>query len=180
MVKTKQDDNIYFGAEYSDAFEKYDRAISGHPKNVSAILNCHLVAEYLMDKIIKGMLPGGETLLDESRMSFSSKLFLVKSFEMLESEEINSLKGLNKVRNQCSHQLEYKVSNTDIDLIGKPFGKNYSIIKQREPDRDNLLESTLILPLASLNGACIFLAQNKMVISIDESDTQKRSITEEG
>lgn len=135
---------------YSRGFEKFQKAMSGQHKDVAAILNCHLVAEYFLEQIIHAQIPRADVLLTEGRLTFSNKLLLVKSLDVIDDEVIASLKGLNKVRNLCSHELEYTITDANIDLIGRPYGKEY--IEVRREHGNDILKYTLMKPIARLEG----------------------------
>lgn len=136
--------------EYSEGFLKFQKAIGGQHNDVAAVLNCHLVAEYFLEQIIHAQIPRADILFTEGRLTFSSKLLLVKSLDIVDDEVVAALKGLNKVRNFCSHELDYTITEANIDLIGRPFGKEYIERKQEHPQ--DVLKYTLMLPLARLEG----------------------------
>jgi hypothetical protein len=145
----------------SPGFLKFMKAMEGHPSDVSAILNCHLVAEYFLDQIIHASLPRADVLLEGSRYTFSNKLLLVKALDVLSDQTVSSLKALNKVRNLCSHELDYKVTETNIDSIGRPFGKEY--LEMKKEYANELLHYTLMTPLARLEGSYEDITENETV-----------------
>jgi hypothetical protein len=134
----------------SEGYLKFKRAMDGQSKDVAAILNCHLVSEYYLDQIIHSQIPRADVLFTEGRLTYANKLTLVKALDVISDSIISSLKGLNKVRNQCSHELDYTVTEANLDLIGRPFGKSYIQNKREHPDQ--LLRFTLMKPLARLEG----------------------------
>ncbi|MEO6513452.1 MAG: hypothetical protein ABIR37_02055 [Candidatus Saccharimonadales bacterium] len=138
------------GKNYSDGYLKFKHAMSGQHKDVAAVLNCHLVAEYFLEQIIHAQIPRADVLLTEGRLTFSNKLLLVKSLDVIDDKVIASLKGLNRVRNLCSHELEYKITDANVDLIGRPYGKEYIEVKREHPN--DILKYTLMKPLARLDG----------------------------
>ena len=134
----------------SVGYQKFVKATSGHSKDVSAILNIHLVAEYYLDQIILISLPRADVLLNETRLTFALKLLIVKSLDVVSDDVVASLKGLNRVRNLCSHELEYRVTESNIDLIGRPYGKKYTSYKKQYPL--DYLQYTLMAPIAKLEA----------------------------
>jgi len=136
----------------SDGFLKFMDALKGHSKDVSIILRCHLLAEYFLDQIIIVSLSRGDLIINDGHLNFPDKLLLVKSLDTIDDDVLTSVKHLNTVRNHCSHQMDYKISEADIDLIGRPFGKEYSKSKQRIKKIDILLEDTLMRTMACLEA----------------------------
>ena len=138
---------------YSDGFLKFMDAIEGHSKDVSIILRCHLLAEYFLDQIILVTLLRGDLIITDGHLTFTNKLLLVKSLNVINDDILTSVKHLNAVRNNCSHQMDYNISEADIDLIGRPFGKEYSKSKQEIKKIDDLLKNTLMRIFACLEGS---------------------------
>lgn len=145
-MKDKKEEKI------PDGYKRYLRAISRQPDSVLVILRSHLLAEYYLDKIILLKLSRGDIII-ENNFSFWQKLIVVKSLGVLPDYLIDSLKNLNKVRNDCSHVLEYKISERDIDRIGRPFTDEYLKLKSEHLDNiDTLLSYTIGLLSARLEG----------------------------
>ena len=99
-----------------------------------------------MEQIILARLERGDKIIGRANLSYSQKLLLVDSFNILEDRIIQSLNILNRVRNSCVHKKEKKVTRGDIDLIGSPLGKEYSK-KKREYGNNigDLFIDTLIM-----------------------------------
>ncbi len=134
----------------SAGYKRFSKAITENNELVTIILRTHLLCEYYMDQIIMAKIPRGDCLIDDSRMTFSFKIELIKSLNFLDSKRtylLDSAKGLNKVRNNCSHTLDYSITETDIDKIGKPQGIEY--LEQKKKSGDDLKE-LLILSLINL------------------------------
>lgn len=127
-------------------------AIEGHSKDVAIILRCHLLAEYFLDQIILITLLRGDLIITDGHLTFTNKLLLVKSLNVVNDDVLTSIKHLSTVRNNCSHQMDYNISEADIDLIGRPFGKEYSKSKQKIKKTNGLLEDTLMRTFACLEG----------------------------
>jgi len=134
----------------SDSYKRYLRAVNRRPDSVLVILRSHLLAEYCLDRIILLKLPRGDIII-ENNFSFWQKLILIKSLRVLPDYLIDSLKNLNKVRNDCAHALEYKISERDVDKIGRPFTDEYLELKSEHFDNiDTLLNYTIGLLTARL------------------------------
>ena len=138
--------------EKSEGEVKFYEAIKGHSKDVSIILKCHLLAEYFLDQLILICLPRGDIIIDKRDYSFATKLTIVQALNVLTDELVTSLRNLNKVRNNCSHQMDYEITENDIDLIGRPFGKEHSRTKQKFRKKRELLEQTLMRTIAYLES----------------------------
>ncbi len=89
-------------------------------------LRAHLLAEYYLNHLLI-LKCGSHKLEDIENLSFYSKVCKLKELNInhLESWVINLLLKLNKIRNNLSHSLEYKISEADIDSLGFSFGKEY-------------------------------------------------------
>lgn len=135
----------------SPGFERFMEALKSAPTDTSKILNCHLLAEYYLEQIIHARLPRGDILLD-ANFTFANKLTVVEALQVVTHATTSSIRALNKVRNACSHQLDYKVTESAIDAIGQPFAEVY-VKAKKETAKDMLLVSTLSFPLASLEAA---------------------------
>ncbi len=110
-------------------YEKFINAADLKHDEVTIVLRSHLLVEYYLDQIILLNIPRGDVLLDQ-KFSFIQKTYIVESLEVLPERLINSVKNLNSIRNRCSHDLDYKISEVDVDKIGMPFGKSYLEIKR--------------------------------------------------
>ena len=74
----------------------------------------------------------------------------------------DSLKNLNRIRNGCSHVLEYKVSESDIDKIGRPFTNEYIKLKSECFNNiETLLNYMIGLLVARLDGCVEKIANSK-------------------
>lgn len=131
---------------------KFVKAASRELDPVSIVLRLHLLAEFFLDQIIIAKLSRGDLLVDH--FTFIQKLRIVDSFSVLEHKEVDSLRNLNTVRNRCSHDLDYQLTESDIDRIGRPFGKQYADIKTENHENiKNLLINTLQVVIIDINLA---------------------------
>jgi len=76
----------------------------------------------------------------DSNFTFYQKLLIIQTLDMLDARLIDVLKQLNKYRNRASHELQYNLTERDIDLIGSPFGEYY--IKRKKKDKNNFIFNT--------------------------------------
>ncbi len=139
----------------SPGYKRFSKAVTESNELVTIVLRTHLLCEYYMDQIIMAKIPRGDYLIDDSRVSFSFKIKLLKSLNFLSSEKtylLDSANGLNKVRNNCSHTLDYTITESDIDRIGKPQGIEYLEQKKKAgEDFRKLLIFTLVNLIARLD-----------------------------
>jgi len=151
---SEKDQNISKKEELSEGFLKFQKAMKNKTSSVSKLLNCHLLAEYFLEQIIHISIKRGDILLTEARPMFSLKLIIVKSLDVVDDSIITSIKHLNTVRNLCSHEMEYEITEANIDLIGRPFGKDYTEIRNKK--FDERLERVLMMVIARLEATYEF------------------------
>jgi hypothetical protein len=105
---------------------------------VLLILRVHLFIEYMLERIIIAGLCRGDRVIEKARLSFVQKLVLVSSFDNVPSEDITVIRNLNTVRNRCAHERKKEITMADIELIGRPLGKEFT--KFRKENHDNIVE----------------------------------------
>ncbi len=136
---------------YQEDYDRFVKTIT-HDDPVMMILRAHLFMEYYMDQLIIAGLERGDIVL-ERKPGFIQKLILVQALNCLPSRIIDSLRGLNTVRNNCSHVMDYQILEQDVDKIGSPLGKEYLKDKaEYKNDTKALLVDTLIGLAAPLVG----------------------------
>lgn len=129
-----------------------DRHLPGSLNQEMLLLKGHLLAEYYLSILL--------VLHDEDpgvlTESFFTKLNKCESKKLLSKPVTGSLKKMNDLRNRMSHELEYSISESDIDSIGMPYGKEYVIQKlENQGDRRELLEWVLTRTLYRVNGQIV-------------------------
>ena len=135
--------------EVLKGFLRFMRASDGHSENVSKLLKCHLLTEYYLDQIIVTGMNRGDLLLEKGRFRFTDKLIIVRSLGVISDRVLTAIKHLNTVRNNCSHQLDYEITESDIDLFGRPFGKEYSKDKKKHSDDSAELINAVLISIIS-------------------------------
>lgn len=103
------------------------------------IIKAHLICEYYLTQIliVKEMATAGQI----DKMTFFDKLG--KALNTADAQEKNlheKLIRLNRLRNKAGHELEYSLSESDVDNLGYLNGKKYVLDKY---DRDNQIEVLL-------------------------------------
>ncbi|PYR73786.1 MAG: hypothetical protein DMF87_24740 [Acidobacteria bacterium] len=109
------------------------------------LLRFHLLAEQMLERIISGVLKRPDRILDEGRLTFAQKLSLVHAFDVVDDAAISALRRVNALRNECAHVKGKQISESDIDRIGQPLGKDYQDIKRANSRH---LKQLLIFTLA--------------------------------
>jgi len=118
-------------------FENFHRAIGSENDPIMLVLRAHLFSEHLLERLINFRLPRGDKLVENGNLTYHQKLVLIESLDCVPDAIASSLRNLNKLRNQCAHELHKKISEADITKIGSPIGKNYTLFK-REANFDNV------------------------------------------
>ena len=120
-------------------YDLYAGAISQDP--VATVLRFHLLTEYYLEQMIKLVLPRGDRLVDSAAFSYAQKLGIVHASDLIPDTLISSLRNLNKIRNKCSHELNHQISNSDLEIIGSPFGKMWTDVKREHESTEDRLSS---------------------------------------
>src|SRR5690242_5923256 len=128
MAEKKASKKVVLTGNSKRHFDKFTAAVLKAKDPVTMLLRCHLLAEYYMDILMATEIRRGDIIVDK-RFHFSEKLTIIEALDVIPKEIVDSLRNLNSVRNHCSHVLDYKFSEEDIDKIGRPFGKRYTASK---------------------------------------------------
>jgi len=95
---------------------------------VLSILRVHLLTEYNIERAFHALLPRAEKITDAS-LSYAQKLALLESLDEFDDRIIQCLKNLNRVRNRCAHEYDKNITAADVELIGRPLGKEHTEIR---------------------------------------------------
>lgn len=126
--------------------DRFVKVVEGIDDPVLLILRTHLIVEGFLDRLIALYLPGGDKLLNKARMSFMNKLRLVEAFDIVDDMAIGSALNLNRVRNLIAHDIEKTITISDVELIGRPFGKLFtSMNHEYGADFERLLRSMVTI-----------------------------------
>lgn len=137
--------------------EKFRESIGGETDPVMLILRAHLYSENLLERLIGVKLPRGDKVIDNGNLTYNQKLILVEAFDCLEDAIISSLKNLNKLRNQCAHELQKKITEVDVTKIGSSLGKEFTRFKREAKfDQATLLRSVIDYICGYLTSTCLF------------------------
>lgn len=115
------------------------------------ILKVHLTTEYYMERTLYSALRRPDKLFNDSSLTYIQKLSLLAAQELIPDQLHSSLKNLNKVRNKCSHEISYEVTQADIATFGSPFGKEFTEMRKKyREDTLSLLKNVCISICAHL------------------------------
>ena len=70
---------------------------------------------------------------------FANKLRIVEALDVLDDRTIQSLRGLNKVRNLCAHTKDHQFTMREIDIIYRSLGDEYTMLRQTHHVNINIL-----------------------------------------
>ena len=124
--------------------EKIEKFLSAEKPADVLIVKSHLICEYYLNQIL--------ILKDLCSAREIDKLdFFEKANKALDLNDVNQkniydrLLRLNKLRNKIGHELEYELSESDVDGLGYYLGKSYVIDKYEYSNLKKLLLRVLIV-----------------------------------
>lgn len=124
------------------------------------ILQAHLYIEHLIERFIISELPKGKIIIEQGHLSFKQKVLLASTFSIFEEQVIDSILKLNKLRNNLAHKFNHVITDDEIELIGRPLGKDYSLIqKDSEGDSFHKLKSIIIFITGGI-AAELYVSEN--------------------
>jgi hypothetical protein len=129
-----------------------------------------LLTEYYLERIIHIYLKRGDRAIKDGRLSYQQKLVLVDSLDILDDIFIQCLKGLNKIRNSCAHEINKKITMADVELIARPLG--HPCTKFRVKAKNNPI-IFLHSVLAFICGAVSYLVTHHEQLIISQSNKKK-------
>ena len=136
-------------------FNKFTAAIGDEGDPTMLILRAHLFSESLLERYITFKFPRGDKIIESGTLSFHQKLTIVDAFNELGDHVISSLRNLNKLRNQCAHQLDKKISDGDVLKVGSPLGVTFTRLRREAKfDEIILLRKIINYICGYLTGHC--------------------------
>lgn len=124
--------------------EKLKRFFSEETPPDVLIIKSHLICEYYLNQIL--ILKDKCNANQINRLSFYEKND--KAFDKDDKKQktlFDLLRVLNKLRNKVGHELEYVLSESDVDSLGFLFGKEYVLEKYDFETLREQLRNTLML-----------------------------------
>lgn len=93
------------------------------------ILRAHLLTEYSLERLIALLMPRGDKLIADGSLGYYQKLMVVGAFDVLDDKHVQALKGLNRIRNRCAHEMDATISLADVELIGRSLGHEFTALR---------------------------------------------------
>ncbi|ELB2259679.1 hypothetical protein QNZ79_004600 [Vibrio parahaemolyticus] len=119
--------------DYLDKFkESIKPTLEAEP--IMVVLRTHLFIESMLEEIISNKIKKSEKLLGTSSFTFHHKLLLVEGFDILPDNIVSSISQLNKLRNQCAHNLNVDITFDQIVKLGSPLGKRFTDVRKEHGD----------------------------------------------
>jgi len=129
---------------------------------VLSVLRIHLLAEYHLERLCLLSLVRGDKIPSGS-FGFAQKLNIVEAIDVLDDRTVQSLKNLNRVRNLCAHEFDKTITASDIEDIGRPFGREHTKIKRDAgTDLQQYLISTLSCVCKEIVASIFVLEQRQI------------------
>jgi hypothetical protein len=100
------------------------------------------LTEYYLNQFL--VITSSEEIVNIDNLSYAQKLQQAEKDKFFRKKTLMLLTRLNKLRNKVGHELEYKLSESDIDSLGYVFGKKYIIDKYEVSDKKELLHRYMI------------------------------------
>jgi hypothetical protein len=154
-------------------YQKINKFLSLDKPSDVIILKSHLICEYYINQIL--IFRNIHTIHEIDDKKFYQKINSAFDTNIPEEKNIlEKLKALNKLRNKVGHELEYLLSESDVDMIGYLGGKDYIIKKYDYTSIDVLLRHILIMTVCDVS---MFLFK---IISAEKNKEYIKSIVSEG
>ena len=142
-------------------FEKFKDYVLLSPDDVTAVLRAHLLAEYYVDQLLIGTMLRGSVIIE--RFDYlAQKVDVLEGMDVLRPPLLSSIRKLNKVRAQCTHEIDFKISESDVDSIGAPFGLAYLQDKlDGKGDMSTVLRFALTRTISQLAGKTLRITSKR-------------------
>src|SRR6266481_1026802 len=158
-IKEERDPKITLAAQHEA--KQFHKMCPVEQEPVLSILRVHLLAEHYLERAITVAIPRGDRIIGSGSLSFAQKLTLVEGLDVLPDQLVQSLKGLNRVRNSCAHEMERKITIPDVERIGRPFGAEFTFLRQEHyPDVKKLLNAVTACISRDLSKDVYFLERD--------------------
>lgn len=91
------------------------------------LLRFHLLAEQIFNRLFKLAFRQPAHL---ERLSFANKVRIVRALGSVPEEAIEGMQRVNKLRNDCAHTHQHRITLEDIDHIGETIQPSYDEFKR--------------------------------------------------
>ena len=115
----------------------YKQEVSAAKDPKLHILIVHLYIEHLLERYLTAQLKTTKRLFGKNGLGFEKKLLMIEAMGGFSPQQIDSIRKLNALRNDCAHQFKYQPSNAELEAFGRTLGKAYSAIKLKAGDDQN-------------------------------------------
>lgn len=149
--QTKRVDLERFRAEIKRNSQEFLATFSRHDPLLEPLLRFHSLSDGLLERALAARLGINQGAVE--RLSYYSRLSLLRG--LLQPEAYNALVELNKVRNECAHDHDRRITEGDIDRVGLKLGTDYEVFKKQHAVEPPVL---LLHLLGELYPAVLHLA----------------------
>lgn len=153
--------------------ENYLRMCPEGQDAVLSVLRVHLLTEYQMERIFHLILPRGDKVADAS-LSYAQKISLLEALDTVNDRTVQCLKNLNRVRNRCAHEYEKVITAADVELIGRPLGKEHTEIRRAYEDIGEYLHEVLSRICRDISRE-VFTLESAQVSGEEDGVTQQEN-----
>ena len=138
--------------------ERFKQAVGEETDATMLILRAHLHSENMLERILISKLPRADRLIENASLTYAQKLTLVDALDCVPDSIISSLRSLNRLRNQCAHELDKTITDADITKLASPLGKDFTRMK-REANHElpDLLRRIIQYVCGHIAGTCYIL-----------------------
>ena len=137
---------------------------------VLTILRAHLLAEHYIERAITARLPRGDRVIEAGLLGFAQKVNLLEGLNLLSDELVQSLKGLNRVRNSCAHEMERAITIPDVERIGRPLGAEFTSLRRKHFDDVRKLLHEVIMCIARELSGSVYYLEKRVADGFDKID----------
>jgi|GEM_PF-2965161 len=124
--------------------EKINKFLSAEKPSDVLIIKAHLICEYYLNQIL--IVKNISNAQEIDKLGFYEKVNKALNIQNHEEKKLRErLIKLNKLRNKVGHELEYILSEFDVDSLGYLTGKEYILSKYDFDTIQELLRYTLCL-----------------------------------
>jgi hypothetical protein len=117
----------------ADECERIGRLCWSQGDSQLILLRAHLLVEHYMERLLHLYLRRGDKVIDR-HWKFAQKLVLIEGLDALSDKGCQAIRELNSVRNDMVHKMDYQIGSSNIDKIGRPFGKDFTEVRTRYAD----------------------------------------------
>lgn len=152
----------------SDSFEPVrDRigAIVQRSDPLELLIRGHLWLEYSINALLERALEDASHL-DRARLSFSQRLAVAAALGLIEAEEVNAIRAINRLRNRVAHELDAEISTEDEERILQAAGPGLRAVVEKPVGKD------ATLPVRT--GGLVYLLVVKLHRRLDQRQAEER------